>query len=170
MTFRPGNKENYLRQQAVCCCLCLRSCCRQERGERRIQTTIMLSETALLSPSFLTMQKKEKQPAQVFFRALSQLGGRSRQVLAVLPWASKFNSANTTKKTSELARVRVIPWELQKYHSDHNGHNKLKQCVKLLLAFLESTFGFCFQQKRILTEITQVLQSYGGGNSGSGAV
>lgn len=52
------------------------------------------------------MQKKERQPAQVFFRALSQLGGRSRQVLAVLPWASKFNSANTTKKTSELAMLK----------------------------------------------------------------
>lgn len=135
----------------------------------------MLSETALLSPSFLTMQKKERQPVQVFFRALSQLGGRSRQVLAVLPWASKFNSANTTKKMSELAmlkqtQVGVITWELQKYHSDHNGHNKLKQCVELLLAFLESTFGFCFQQKHILTETTQVLQSYGGGNSGSSAI
>lgn len=60
----------------------------------------------LLSPSFLIMQKKERQPAQVFFRALPQLGGRSRQALALLPWASKFNFVSTTKKMSELAVLK----------------------------------------------------------------
>lgn len=60
----------------------------------------------LLSPRFLITQKKERQTAWVFFRALPQLGGRSRQALALLPWASKFNSARPTKKTPELAVLK----------------------------------------------------------------
>lgn len=60
----------------------------------------------LLPPKFLTAQKKEQQPAEVFSRALLQLGGRSRQALALSPWASKFNSARPTKMTLELAMLK----------------------------------------------------------------
>lgn len=65
-----------------------------------------LPERAVTFPRFLITQETRQQPAQVFFRALPQLGGRSRQALALLPWASKFNSARPTKKKPELAVLK----------------------------------------------------------------
>lgn len=41
-----------------------------------------------------------------FLQGTSQLGGRSGQALALLPWASQFNSARPAKKTPELAMIK----------------------------------------------------------------
>lgn len=73
--------------------------CRGDGGKSR------LPETAYF-PQILIIQKKEWQPAWIFFRALPQLGGRSRQALALSPRASKFNSARPTKKMPELAMLK----------------------------------------------------------------
>lgn len=83
----------------------------RERGcsychARAMRGKSSLPKTTVTFPKFLITQKKEQQPTRVFFRALPQLGGRSRQALALLPWASKFNSARPTKKMPELAVLK----------------------------------------------------------------
>lgn len=83
------------------------------------------AKTAVTFPKFLTTQKKEQQPVKVFFRALLQLGGRSRQALALSPWASKFNPARPTKKTLELAMLK---------HRSGSSLGSLKHIIATIMA------------------------------------
>lgn len=86
-------------------------CSGQEVGVQNYHHERVMEERAasqkllLLSPDS-HHTKERAQPAWIFFRALPQLGGRSRQALALLPWARKFNSARPTKKMSELAMLK----------------------------------------------------------------